>query len=278
MENFQDFGLEFIFFASAISLTWLKPIQSTLTCTANDYKLWLKYWAVLSLVVLLEVNFLTFISSNLGYYFIRTLFFFYLSEKSFSSPSSDYTSYILNKIGSESDIRSLSTLLNNDTEVHLKGKLHNWAPNPINVAGLAVCKIGELSQDTNLLSAADQKFLVNGPLEIIVGFLDSPEEAVSVNALLSILFLSEKEYIKNKLVNLAVFSRLEGLIKHSSKQISQACLRLCANLYGLNKDLQMEFIKLGFCSHLIGNLRSNDPLCVLETLDNVFSLFVVRFK
>lgn len=276
MDEIEVYGFQIIYLASAITLTWIKPIQSTLTCRPNEYRLWLKYWSVLSFVVLLEVNFLTFISSNLGYYFIRTLFFFFLSEKSFSSDTHDYTSYILKKIGAEKDFRSLAVLLDNDIEVHMNGKLHPWAPNPINVAGLAVCKIGELCQE-NSITASDQKFLVNGPLETIVSFLDSPEDAVSINALLSILFLSEKEYIKNKLVTLAVFSRLEGLIKHKSKQVSLAALRLCSNLYSLNKELQKEFIRLGFCSHLVGNLRSSDPLCVFETLDNVFSLFIVRF-
>lgn len=275
MDHLEEYGFEIIYLASAITLTWIKPIQSTLTCKANDYKLWLKYWSILSLVILLEVNFLSFISSNLGYYFIRTLFFFYLSEKSFSSDTYDYTSYILKKIGAEKDIKSLAALLDNDTEVHMKGNLHSWAPNPINVSGLAVCKIGELSQE-NTLTASEQKFLVSGPLEVIVSFLDSPEDAISINSLLCLLFLSEKEYIKNKLVTLAIFSRIEGLIKHKNKQVNSAALRLCANLYSLNKELQKDFIRLGFCPYLLGNLRSNDPLCVIETLDNVFSLFIVR--
>ena len=278
MRTIEEFGFQIIYLTSGILLTWIKPAQYTLASPESEFRIWIKYWVILSFTVFLEQVFFPDFSENLGYFFLRSIFFFYLSEQKFlnSDYNQDFSSFMLKKVSETTDLKSLTDLLQNEADISSKVKLHPWAPNPTSLSSLAVCRIGQLSSES--LSNEDQNFLCTSALEPIVQMTESSEDAKSINAMICLLFLSEKQTLLNKLITLSPLSRLESLLKHSSKQVNQSALRLCANIYTKNRELQKEFLRLDFHKYLLSNLKENDPIVVFETFENVFGLIAVCFN
>ena len=281
----MDFVFEdvfyYIYIASALIITWYRPFISTRDSDSADYHLWIAYWVVLSGLLFIETNIFPEYSKNLGYYFLRTLFFFYLAERkmlenNFDGPAT-LGGRIMQKIGSTNDVRVLCSMMDSEEEINDTGALHPWAPTPNTVGLLAICRIGEkasLKEWTN----EDCEFIIANALDKIVAHLDDPENAKSYNCLLCLLFLSDRPLIRNKVVELGVLPRVKRFImdKRSERQLVESALRLCRNVYNFNQDLQQEFIKLGMCGRLLECLKEFDPLAVFEAFENIFSLICVR--
>ena len=278
MKNIEEYGFQIIYMASGIILTWIKPAQYTLASPESEFRIWIRYWVLLSFTVFLEQSFFPEFSGNLGYFFLRSVVFFYLSEQKFinSDYNQDFSSFMLKKVSETRDLKSLTDLLSSEEDINSKVKLHPWAPNPTSLSSLAVCRIGQLSSES--LSTDEQNYLSTSALETIVQMTESSEDAKSINAMICLLFLSEKQILLNKLITLSPLSRLESLIKHSSKQVSQSTLRLCSNLYCKNRELQKEFLRLKYYKYLIQNFKENDPITVFETFENTFALICVWFN
>jgi hypothetical protein len=183
---------------------------------------------------------------------------------------------MLKKVCEQTDFKVLSEMLSSDSDIQTTAKIHPWAPNPTSLGGLAASRIGQLSAEP--ISIQDQDFLAENTLELLCQMVESPEDAQSINAMLSLLFLSEYEILLNKLVTLAVFSRLQGIIKNSQKQVNLSVLKLCANIYLKNRDMQKEFLNLGFHRYLVHHLKESDPISVFETIENIFQLISVSFN
>jgi hypothetical protein len=275
---FIDNGFLWVYFASGSIMTWYRPLVHTLYSRPEDNFQWLVYWSLLSILLFIENNFLPILTQNLVYYFVRTLFLFYLSEQKsiLSEFKGTMDESVMKKIGSIDSIKVLCSMISDEEEVDADTNLHPWAPTPSTVGLLAVCRIGEICS-TEKFTDEDDEYLVSNGLDKIIEFLKDTEDSKSQNSLVCLLFLTDRKLIRNRIVCMDLFPVLRKFIDSTNKQLVECALRLCRNIYNLNLDLQREFIKQGFAKRLLECLKEADPLLVIEAFDNIFSLICVSF-
>lgn len=278
MEDFTNELFVYVYIASAFALTWYKPFIYTLQAPEKEYHQWITYWLLLSLILVIEQSLFTDLSDNLGYFFLRTLAFFFLSEQKFAGMHfqgpNEYLARIFSDLGNEKNIKVLCGKMKVDEELTNTRNLHPWAPTPNTVNALAMCRIGEIAS-LDKMADSDQEYLIKNGLDDIVMFLDDPEDAKSINAVLCLFFLSEQMVLRNHLVCMNIMPRLKRFMDLKNKPLMQTALSLCKNIYQLNEALQQEFIKLEYSKSLISCLKESDPLAVLEAFSNIFSLISV---
>ena len=254
----------------------------TIDSKPSDYHVWVTYWVILHILLYIEFNFFHNLSMNLGYYFIRTLFLFYLAERKFFNsefgPFKNSANIVLNKIGKMTDIKALCALIENEEDIVNHVNLHPWAPTPSTTGILAICRIGEIFSLEIAPRAEDEEYLIKNGLDKIVEYLDNSEDAKSQNCLLCLLFLSERKIIKNRLVCMNLIPKLKRFVDAKFKLLVETALRLCKNIYSLNYDLQGEFINAGLSKRLVDCLKEHDPFSVIEAFDNITSLICVSFN
>ena len=270
--------LLYIYMISSMMITWYRPIISSFSSDPQKYHLYIQYWVTLSLVLLIENLFFPVFSTNLGYYFLRTLFFYSLLERKtlkqlFSSfPVSE--NQILPKIGNLTDVKVLCSLLSNEEEIEVPANLHPWAPTPRSISILAICRLGELSS-LSLLTPEDEEFIIKNHLSTIVELLDDGDDAISQNCMLALYFFSENQSFKQELMKKNLFEKLKRFVENKHKQVAETALRICRNIYSFEYNLQCDFINAGLGKRLVETLKERDPLSVLEGFENVFSLICV---
>lgn len=277
-EFILDDAFFYVFLASAYMITWYRPLVYSLRSSPSDYHNWVTYWVALSGLLAIEKIFFFESSRNLAYFFFRTLFCFYLSERNFLNSQMENETFevkIMKKIGNSTDVSWLCSVIDSDEEVSGIKNLHPWAPTPSTIGAFSICRIGEMAS-LKILTSKDEEVLLEKGLNKILKYLNDSEHAKSYNSLLCLLFLSELKLVRNRLVQSNFLPDLKRFVASKEKPLVAAALRLCRNIYHLNLDLQKDFVMSGMSEALVKSLNEHDPLSVLETFENIFSLICVK--
>mmetsp|Transcript_14183 Transcript_14183/g.14253 ORF Transcript_14183/g.14253 Transcript_14183/m.14253 type:complete len:298 (+) Transcript_14183:112-1005(+) len=246
----------------------------------------------LGILTFLERNLYPNFARSFGYYFIRTIGLFYISEpvllndikKGFEKIKSGGAgnkglSTSIDKISEAKSIKELEILLETNIPISVgEAEIHPWATNPTTMSSLTAMRIGMISSENKFTEEDYKEIIKSKILDILLDGVKTIEPAQIDNCLLALSFLSEKsKKIRKHLLRKYAFDALRKCIYDAKTIRASTAARICRNIYFKNFAAQREFIAKGYVEALLRLIKKceSDPTGILEILQGMMDLILL---